>query len=185
MASDGSAGGMTTRRWLRGTLRAGLGLLAALVLVALLVVWLDPSARLVVRVLLQPLVATTHPPAMFADALAGSQPRDWAETDRRLTARLQQEFPLGTSEDTLTKALRAEGFKPSPPPPSNCVPPVQNGEPVHAAKHAAICPPQDDRKSLQYAWGGGGCDRTITVRWSADARGTVTLLDGHYYAACL
>lgn len=176
---------MTGLRWLRWTVRTSLAAFAALVLVLLLVALLDPHGRLVVRILLQPLIANMHPPAMFADEMVGSQPPDRAETDRRLTARLHQKFPLGTTEDTLQKALLAEGFKPLPPPPSDCVPPVQNGELMHVARPRTICLPQDQSKSLQYVWGGGVCDRTITVRWSTDDRSTVTLLDGYFDTACL
>ena len=49
----------------------------------------------------------------------------------------------------------------------------------------AVCPPQDQRKSLQYEWDSGVCTNTITVRWSSDDHNIVTLLDGYYYAACL
>ena len=175
---------MIRLRWLRWTVRTSLAAFAALVLVVLLVASLDPYGRVVVRILLQPLTANMHPPAIFADEMAGSQPPDWAETGRRLTARLHQKFPLGTTEDTLQKALLAEGFKPLPPPPSDCVPPVQKGQLLHVAHPRTICLPQDQSKSLRYVWG-GGCDRTITVRWSTDDRSTVTLLDGYYDTACL
>jgi hypothetical protein len=176
---------MTKSRWRRWTVRTGLTLLAAVILATPVVILLNPYGPLVVRILLQSLFTTTHPPAMFADQLAGPGLPDPTETSHQLTARLQEKFPLGTTEDTLKKALLAQGFKPLPPPPSNCVPPIQQGRPSQLDQTAVVCPPQDPRKSLQYKWGGGVCVHTITVRWSADTHDTVMLLDGYYYVACL
>ena len=121
---------------------------------------------------------------MFADQLSGPNLSEPAETSRQLTARLQQQFPLGTTEDALKAALFAQGFEPLPPPPLHCVQPVQQGRPVDVGQTVAVCPPQDERKSLQYQWGNGTCAATITVRWSADDHQTVTLLDGYYHSTC-
>jgi hypothetical protein len=176
---------MIRSQWLRWTVRIGLAILALPVLLFIALFLTNPDgARLLGSLLIAPLVTNTRPPAMFADQPFGSRASD-QETSQQLTARLQQQFPLGTTEDKLKQALLAQGFKPPPPPPTNCVPPVENGAPRQLDRPVRLCPPQDQRKSLQYAWGYGVCGATITVRWSTDAGGTVTLLDGYYYAACL
>jgi hypothetical protein len=101
-----------------------------------------------------------------------------------LTARLQHEFPIGTTEATLKQALLAQGFRPVETP-QNCVQPVQNGEPLRGGRRVAVCPPQDQGKSMTYAWDNGTCGATIWVRWSTDTSDVITLLDGYYNSACL
>jgi hypothetical protein len=58
------------------------------------------------------------------DQLTAARVIDRAETSRQLTARLQHEIPIGTTEATLEAALLAQGFKPKDPP-QDCVQPVQ------------------------------------------------------------
>jgi hypothetical protein len=168
-------------------LMIGIGLaIPALLLVGAIVLFLfTPAAtRLLVDGLLHPAIANTSPPAIFADQLLTGPVADKIETSRELTARLQHEFPVGTTEATLKQALLAQGFRPVEPP-QNCVQPVQNGEPLRGDRRVAICPPQDQSKSLTYAWDNGACSATIWVRWSTDASDVITLLDGYYTSACL
>jgi hypothetical protein len=115
-AQPEDAEGMVTSRWRRWIVSIGLAI-TALPLLALLVLYLlNPAGtRLVVGMLLHPLVANTRPPAMFADQLTAARVIDRAETSRQLTARLQHEFPIGTTEATLKAALlgrRASSRKP-------------------------------------------------------------------------
>jgi hypothetical protein len=175
-----AAEGMVTSRRRRWMVAIGLSIPAMPLLALLVLLELHPE-RIVV--LLAPLIANTRPPAMFADQLAAARAPDRDETSRRLTARLQQEFPLGTTEATLKKALLAQGFKPVEAP-QDCVQPVQNGEPLRIDRPVAVCPPQDPGKSLKYAWESGVCRETIWVRWSTDAGDVITLLDGYYSAIC-
>ena len=176
---------MATSRWRRWAIGIGLVIAAAPVLAFLVLVQLYPERTLaLLDVLLEPMIANTKPPAMFADQLTPARTADRDEVSRQLTARLQQEFPVGTTEATLTKALLAQGFKPVETP-QNCVQPVQNGQPLRIDKPVAVCPPQDQRKSLKYGWGRGVCGATIWIRWSTDASKVIILLDGYYNAACL
>jgi len=169
----------TRRRWLLGV---GLFIPATAGLALLVLLQLDPERNFVpVLPLRERLTANTRSPAMFADQLAAASDRD--ETSRQLTARLQREFPLGTTERTLKTALLAQGFTPIDAP-ENCVQPVQHGEPLRLDGRVAVCPPQDQRKSLKYQWGSGACGSTIWVRWSTDASEVITLLDGYYNTTC-
>ena len=166
----------------------GLAIPALLLLTGLALFLLTPAAtRLLVDDLLHPAIANTTPPAIFADQLPAEPVADKAETSRQLTARLQHKFPVGTTEATLKQTLQAQGFKPVDPPPQDCVQPVQNGEPLRSdrPRPLAICPPQDQSKSLTYQWSNGRCGATIWVRWSTDASGVITLLDGYFSSACL
>jgi hypothetical protein len=170
------------QRWMVGV---GLAIPALLLVAALVLFLLTPAVtRMLVDGLLHPPIANTVPPAIFADQLLSERAPDRAETNRQLTARLQRQFPVGTTEATLKQTLLAQGFRPIEPPP-NCVQPVQNGEPLRTDRPVAVCPPQDRSKSLKYEWRNGGCDATIWIRWSTDASEVVTLLDGYYNSACL
>lgn len=163
----------------------GLALVGLPVLLGLGLFLINPqAATLMVMGLVHPHVAETRPPAMFADQFVdtGQSPQ---EISRQLTARLQQEFPLGTKEESLQRALLAQGFRPPPPPPLNCVQPVEHGKTRSPGPGLRICPPQDQAKSLQYRWSFLLCSGTITVRWSTDDQDTVTLLEGHYHAQCV
>ena len=188
MKQDPPAEAMAAMPISRGQrLMIGIGLaIPALLLVGAIVLFLfTPAAtRLMVDGLLHPAIANTRPPAIFADQLLTEPVADKIETSRELTARLQHEFPLGTTEATLKQALLAQGFRPVEPP-QNCVQPVQNGEPLHNDRRVAVCPPQDQGKSLTYGWDDGACSATIWVRWSTDASQVITLLDGYYNSACL
>ena len=170
------------RRILVGLALAVVGVPALLGLVLFLI---NPqTATLLALRLLYPLLANTKPPAMFADQIVGTSASQ-QEISRQLTARLQQEFPLGTKEERLRSTLLAQGFRPPPAPPENCVQPVENGKARPPEKGMSICPPQDPARSLQYRWSFLVCSSTITVRWSTDDRDTVTLLDGHYHSVCV
>ncbi|HLG83027.1 MAG TPA: hypothetical protein VKY22_18590 [Bradyrhizobium sp.] len=178
-----AATGMATprrRRWIG----IGLSILALPALALLVLAQLYPDRTVaLLDMLLRPLVANTRPPAMFASELAAARGPDRNEINPQLTARLQQDFPLGTTEAALKKALLAQGFKPVEAP-RNCVQPVQNGEPLRIDRPVAVCPPQDQSKSLKYEWGSGVCRATVWIRWSTDASEVITLLDGYYNAVC-
>lgn len=175
---------MTSAQWRRWMVRLGPAVVALPLLFGLALWLIDPQGvTMLARRLIHPPVANAKPPAMFADEVDGAQGSP-QEISRRLTARLQHDFPLGTKEETLRSTLLAQGFRPLPPPPLNCVQPVEHGKARPAEPGLKICPPQDQRKSLQYQWRVQACSSTITVRWSIDASDTVTLLDGHYHAVC-
>ena len=169
------------QRWMVGI---GLAIPALLLVAGFALFLLTPATRLLVDGLLHPAIANTKPPAMFADQLLAELVSDKAETSRRLTARLLQQFPVGTTEATLKKTLLAQGFRSIEQPP-DCVQPVQNGQPLRAGRPVAICPPQDQSKRLKYEWGDDACGATIWIHWSTDASDVITLLDGYYNSACL
>jgi hypothetical protein len=143
----------------------------------------DPSAAvLLTAILIQPLIAHTHPPPIAEDQLADASWRNQAEATRKLTALMQRKFPTGSSEGALKSTLQNQGFKPLPPPPVDCLPP---GQPPPVGRVFTPCPTYDRRKTLEYGWGSGVCGQTITVRWSTDDRDNVTRVDASYYMACL
>jgi len=175
---------MPTSRAQRLMIGIGLAIPALLLVTAFMLFLLTPAAtRLLVDGLLHPAIANTRPPAIFADQLLTPPVADKAETGRELTARLQHEFPVGTTQATLKETLLAQGFRPVEPP-QNCVQPVRNGE-LNSDRRSTVCPPQDQSRSLTYAWDDGACGATVWVRWSTDASEVITLLDAYYHSACL
>jgi hypothetical protein len=148
------------RHWMVGIALA----IPALPVLAALVLYLRNPAgtRMLVGGLLHPPIANTQPPAMFADQLTTGR-ADKAETSRQLTARLQHEFPIGTTEATLKEKLLAQGFKPLDLP-QNCVQPVQNGQLLQADGQVAVCLPPSQGKSLKYEWSSGVCGNGFAGR---------------------
>jgi hypothetical protein len=165
--------------WARWTVGVILGCLALPVLAFIV---LRPEAAIImVAVLVYPLFGTTHPPPMFEADLAGMWNK-WDEASRKITARLQEQFPAGMTEAVLKSTLIKQGFKPLPPPPADCVP---AGQQMPVGKTYRPCPTSDPSKTLTYRWGGGVCTSTISVRWETNSDKAITKVTGGYNAACL
>lgn len=166
-------------RWVRRIVGVILGCLA-LPLLAFIV--LRPEAAIIiVAVLVYPLFGTTQPPQMFKADLAGMWNK-WDEAGRKITTRLQEQFPAGTTEAALKSTLVKQGFKPLPPPAADCVP---AGQQVPVGKTYTRCPTSDPSKTLTYRWGSAVCTSTVSVRWKTDGGDEVTEVNGRYNAACL
>jgi hypothetical protein len=93
--------------------RIGLGILGVLVALGIILYLLNPEvATLAALALLQPLLSNTHPPPI----LSGVKPTvgwgNWDETNREVTAALQQKFAIGTNEASVKAILLRQGFKP-------------------------------------------------------------------------
>jgi hypothetical protein len=169
-------------RWFRWTIRILLGCIA-LVGVAFAALFIkDPiAARLLLAMLVYPLFGNTSPPAMLKADVTGMWLK-WDEASRKLTSHLQREFPIGTAETKLKSALLKQGFKPLPPPPSDCVP---AGRELPPGRVYTSCPTRDLSMELVYRWGSPICTDSITVRWATDPADAITEISAGYYAACL
>jgi hypothetical protein len=164
------------RTWASWVVRIGLGVVAVFVLLCAAAFILNPTAAILLAgMLLQPLSSNTHPPPIVNDASG------WQYEDE-LTRVLQRQFPAGTEEAAVKKALLAQGFKPLTPPPEKCVPRGQIG-PVGRTVYP--CPSYDLDKALEYRWSSGICGETIRVWWKIGEGGAITQISGHYGRGCL
>jgi len=147
-------------------MRIGLRLLAVFAILAMAIAVLsirDPAgAALLAMFLILPLIANTHPPPIAEDLLANESWQNWNERSRKLTTLLQRRFPAEMNEGTLKSELLNQRFKPLPPPLADR---LLKGQPTPLGRAFVVCPPYDQSKALEYAWGNGICRHTITVRW--------------------
>jgi hypothetical protein len=158
--------------WIRWTVRIGLGLFAAfaaLVGLATYRVGLQ-TTLLVASVILQPLIATTKPPAILAGQI-GDGP-----FGGDLTPFLRQRFPLGTNETVITTTLLRQGFR-LPKPPSACGPP--------AGQVILPCPVRQPSRTLEYEWSQFPCGDKATVWWTVGDHGAITDIGGRHSRVCL
>jgi hypothetical protein len=164
-------------------IRVSVGFFAILgVVSAALVIRYQSNAFLTIAILIDALVANADPPPIVEDQLAGVDFRTQIEASRKLTALLQRKFPVGTSEGTLESTLLNQGFKPLPAPSTDCLP---AGQPVPSGRDFSVCPMHDANKALKYRWSSVVCSQNIIIRWSADDRHNIKLINGTYYMACL
>jgi hypothetical protein len=163
--------------------RIGLGALGVLVALGIIVYLLNPEvATLAALALLQPLLSNTHPPPILSGVITPGDWRNWDENNRKVTAVLQQKFPIGTNEASVKAALLKQGFKPPPPASADCVP---QGAPAPVGRIFSRCPTYDPDRILQYQWGNFPCGYTVTVTWTAVDRGDLTQIRGDYSSGCL
>jgi hypothetical protein len=141
-----------------------------------------PQARMFAVPVASWLLFAKKPPPAFAERLIPSAgPLDSPAISRKLTAALEEKFPLGAKADDLKRFLISQGFRSLKPPPANCVPAGQSA-PVGVAYVNCY----DINNRLEYHWNAGMvCGETIVVHWSANGREELTHLAGGYQAACL
>jgi hypothetical protein len=169
-------------RWFRWTVRIFLGLVALLGAgLATLFISNPTGTPLLLGILIQSLVGNTKPPEMYKAEIAGTWTK-WDEANRHLTARVQQQFPPGTPENTLKSLLLKQGFKPLLPPPADC---VKAGEQAPLGRVYVPCPTRDLSKELDYRWSSGICTETIGIIWETDGGNAITRVSAGYHGACL
>jgi hypothetical protein len=170
------------RAWIRWTIRIGLGISAAVAVMAgFAVCCLGPqNALLLILIVLQPLISNRKPPPIVADQI--EKPKSGRPLVRDLTPILQQKFPVGTREAVLRRTLLDQGFRPPTPPPVQCWP---QGKPAPVGQVIFPCPIHDVNKTLEYTWGMFPCSSSIFVWWETGAGDDVTQIGGHYHFACL
>lgn len=121
------------------------------------------------------------PPKILGDTRCTNR-RQCAAAHVALNATLHRRFPLGTTQRALVSALNAEGFQPRPASLAQC-------GPAPPGKQSTPCPAWDPnwnpRNNLEYDWGKLPCGSSISVKWSVDARGVITHLEGSYDYDCL
>jgi hypothetical protein len=94
--------------------------------------------------------------------LASDLPANIAEAGREFDHRIQQRFPIGSSEADLIRELSRQGFAPS----------------VHRGDSPATHVYSFDKGSFP-------CDLVWNIIWKADGAGSVTTINGVHYASCL
>jgi hypothetical protein len=167
-------------RWLK---RAVLGLLALVGLAALALILVNPSAAIMLTLLLlQPFFANGHPPPIVAEQFVEARKLKAPEISGKLTAQLLRDFPPGTPEESLKSTLLGQGFKPLPPPRADCVAP---GQTPPFRQTFRPCPVGDRGWIVAYHWAIAVCGYSITVRWSADDERKIAGLNAVFDARCL
>ena len=161
------------RNWGKRIAWVALATLAVLAVIGvILFIWNPEAAILLVAVILQPLLANTHPPAIADGNVATEE----------LTRVLEQKFPAGTNEAALRATLFSQGFRPPTPPPVKCWP---RGQPAPVGQVIFPCPLHDPSKTLEYRWSSLVCGDTITVWWTTEDNGKITRIGGDHVHACL
>jgi hypothetical protein len=145
----------------------------------------SPTARLFMAIVVAEIVNPGPPPMAEGVITKEDWPR-FAVASKKLTEVLQSKFAVGSREDVLKSILVGQGFRPTDPIPSTCVPPGQQ-VPVGVVYYQCLTPEQEEtrKKTLVYEWGGGVCTESISVMWSSDEHGALTHIEGGYYGACL
>jgi hypothetical protein len=170
----------TPSRWIT---RIGLGILAVVAALGVILYLLNPEvAVLVALILLHPLLSNTHPPPILSGVGTPGTWRSFDENNREVTAALQQKFPIGTNEDSVRATLLKQGFKPPPPAPGDCAP---QGAPPPVGRILYRCPTYDPDRILQYQWSNFPCGFTVTVNWTTGDHGDIAQIRGDYSSGCL
>ncbi len=158
--------------WVRWTIRLGLGVLAAIVVVAgIATIFFGPRNALVLAlILLQPLLGNTRAPSIVAGQLSYGIGGD------DLSAFFREKFPLGSDEAIVRATLLRQGFK-RPDPPTQCLP--------HDGVVVLPCPVNDLSRTLKYQWSGFPCGDDVVVWWTASDGGAITDIRGYHTHACL
>jgi hypothetical protein len=91
--------------------------------------------------------------------LAATLPGDESGFSRELDLRVQQRFPIGTSDGTLIAALSEQGFVPE-------------------------WRERDHANSAVFVWRGLLCTKVVRVIWQADDRGALSKVGGDYQSRC-
>jgi hypothetical protein len=151
-----------------------------------LFVYKPSETLLLANVLLAPLFNNLAPPPIAEGQVTHEDWLHWEAASKKLTAVLEQWFPVGSGEAALRSTLLKQGFKAIPPPPASCIPPGQS-PPIGVVYRTCLTPDQTERlkRTLKYEWGGGVCAEFVQVEWSADDRGEIIKVNGSYFSACL
>lgn len=174
-------------RWLRWVIRIGVGILAVSGAITATLFFLDPGGTIIVLALLvQPLVSNTHPPPIAEDQLVVAN-RGKDEASHNLSSMLQRRFPAGSSENVLISTLSTQGFKPYllAPNQGRCLPVYEPRVDPDNHIMRMRCDAYDPGRTYKYSWGGGICDSSIIVWWTADERGNILKAAGAYDSVCL
>ena len=91
--------------------------------------------------------------------IAATLEGDESQFSRRLTDRLRDKFPTGSSQTALLDFLEREGFS---------LEPRQEG----------------DENSSVFVRAGALCRKTVRVRWRADFRGAIADINGEFEGKC-
>jgi hypothetical protein len=86
-------------------------------------------------------------------------PGSWTDAASEFKARIDERFPVGSSEDKLIEVLTGEGFRPD-------------------------WPHRNDAASASFIHPGLLCNREARVLWRADQLGVLTSVDGRYLVTC-
>src|SRR5258708_4013596 len=78
-------------------------------------------------ILIAGLLNDSRPPPIAQGAITKEDWPHFEAASRKLTEVLQSKFPVRSREDILKSILLDQGFRPIEPPPSNCIPPGQQG----------------------------------------------------------
>jgi len=92
-------------------------------------------------------------------ALLATLPGSWTDAEREFKARIDERFPIGSSEDKLIESLSGEGFRPD-------------------------WPHRNDAASASFNRPGLLCNREARVLWRADQQGVLISVDGRYLVTC-
>jgi hypothetical protein len=146
----------------------------------------DPTARLVVGVLMAPLFINAGPPPIAQGVITKMDWPHFEAASKKMTEVLQSKFPVGSKEDILRSSLLGQGFRSMEPLPTNCIPPGQ-AAPVGVVFYRCLTPQAEEqrKKTLVYEWGNGICREKLFVIWSSDQLGVLTDVRSHYDGACL
>jgi hypothetical protein len=98
-----------------------------------------------------------------------------------LTAAIRRTVADGGKEEALRAVLGAQGFRPLPPPPADC---LQAGQRPILGQAYVAC--YDNERILQYKWSNSFvCGETISVSWRSNDRGEAVDVKAVYFDACL
>ena len=147
-----------------------------------LAIWRPEAAELVCLAILGSFTNNMRPPAFARDAVAGGDWMHWREPSVRFAQVLRRRFPIGSNENQMRMALKADGFEDRKAPPADCKHP---GDPTPVGVAFVECPTHDWHRALDYYWGTLPCGNQLTVLWDADRSGHITKLDGFYGQTCL
>jgi hypothetical protein len=95
------------------------------------------------------------PPPILGTVTCRDLPR-CTKASADFTAILRERFPAGSGVDALKKTLSLQGF----------------------------VAPNLDAQMLSYGWGHLPCSKSVSVQWTADGRGAIKTIDGHYSNGC-
>ena len=158
----------------------GLTSLGLVILVAALIVTV-PQMRLVALLIAGRLFADQAPPPIARGITLRQWFVDAGRTDAELTAALEHNFGLGANEEVLRSTLLAQGFKPLPPPPADCLPADQK-----PPLRKVYVPCYSTKNILRYEWNGNlVCLDAIAVTWRTNDKREITEVKGSYSSACL
>ena len=153
---------------------------AGLVIAVVVLIVVSPKMRLMAVVIVSFLFADQTPPPIAKGIVLRQWFADFGGADAELTAALER-IGLGANEDTFRSSLVAQGFKPLPPPPADCLPAEQQ----HPVGKVHV-PCYSTKNILRYEWNGNlVCLDTIAVTWRTNERREITEVKGSYSIACL